>query len=246
MSGAGKSETVPGERSAESSVPRVFSGATPARLLVLVSGGGTNLQALIDAQKAGALGGQDHAAPAGSPAASRARIVAVVSDKLDAYALERARAADIPALLERPDRNVHKGTERRRELSDRLLRIAEEYRADFVVLAGFLSILQGDFVKAYEDRMINLHPALLPKFGGDGMWGHHVHEAVLAAGEKESGCTVHLVDSGTDTGTILLQKKVPVLPGDTADSLAERIHEQEHKAIVEAVGLLLGRNQITL
>jgi len=217
---------------------RTFSAADPARLLVLVSGGGTNLQALIDAQKAGALGGAD----AESGNASRAIIVAVVSDKPDVFALERAREAGIPALLERPDRSVPKGAERRRELSDRLLRIARGHRADFVVLAGFLSILQGDFVAAYSGRMINLHPALLPKFGGEGMWGHHVHEAVLAAEEKESGCTVHLVDAGTDTGPILLQKKVPVLPGDTPDTLAERIHAKEHQAIVEAVAILIARS----
>jgi phosphoribosylglycinamide formyltransferase-1 len=89
--------------------------------------------------------------------------------------------------------------------------------------------------------MINLHPALLPKFGGAGMYGEKVHEAVLAAGEAESGCTVHLVDSGTDTGPILLQRRVPVLAGDTAATLAERIHAEEHIAIVEAVGVLAAR-----
>jgi phosphoribosylglycinamide formyltransferase-1 len=95
--------------------------------------------------------------------------------------------------------------------------------------------MSGAVIDEYAGRIVNLHPALLPKFGGKGMWGHHVHEAVLAAGETESGCTIHLVDSGCDTGKILLQKKVPVLPGDTAESLAARISSVEHEAIVEGV-----------
>ena len=97
--------------------------------------------------------------------------------------------------------------------------------------------LSGKILEEYKDKIINLHPALLPKFGGVGMWGHHVHEAVLAAGEKESGCTIHLVSSECDGGKILIQKKVPVMSGDTPDSLYERIAPEEHKAIVE--GLLL-------
>ena len=100
--------------------------------------------------------------------------------------------------------------------------------------------MTGDIVTEYSNKIINLHPALLPKFGGVGMWGHHVHEAVIAAGETESGCTVHIADSGCDTGRILIQKKVPVLPNDTPDSLAERIAPKEHEAIVE--GLLLLAN----
>lgn len=213
------------------SVPGQRSG--PARLLVLVSGSGTNLQALIDAEAQGVLGGSD------ATGRSRARVVAVVSDRRGVYALERARSAALPALLEAPDRGLPVA-ERRRDLSDRLLAVAREYQADFVVLAGFLSILQGAFIEAYAGRIVNLHPALLPKFGGPGMWGHHVHEAVLAAGEPESGCTVHLVDEGTDTGPILLQRRVPVLPGDSPESLAERIHAQEHLAIVEAIEVLVG------
>jgi phosphoribosylglycinamide formyltransferase-1 len=96
-----------------------------------------------------------------------------------------------------------------------------------------LSIVEGDLLNVYEGRIINLHPSLLPRHGGAGMHGERVHRAVLAAGERESGCTVHLVDRGTDTGPVLLQRKVPVLPGDTAASLAERIHVEEHIALVE-------------
>ena len=195
-------------------------------ILVLVSGGGTNLQALIDAQERGELGG--------------GRITAVISDRSGVYALERAKVAGIPAFVEKPDIALPK-PERGRELSDRILRFCREKEIDLVVLAGFLSILAGEIIEAYAGRMINLHPALLPKFGGRGMFGEHVHNAVLNAGESESGCTVHLVDAGTDTGSILLQRKVPILSGDTQESLAERIHKEEHIAIVDAVKMMLGR-----
>ena len=192
--------------------------------LVLVSGGGTNLQALIDAQKRGELG--------------NASIAAVISDRNGVYALERAKTAGIPAFVEKPDSALPK-PERWRELSDRILRFCSEKEIGLVVCAGFLSIMAGDIIEAYAGRIINLHPALLPKFGGHGMYGEHVHRAVLQAGETESGCTVHLVDAGTDTGPILLQRKVPVLSGDTPESLAERIHKEEHIAIVEAVKMIV-------
>lgn len=188
-------------------------------ILVLVSGGGTNLQALLDAEAAGRL--------------EPAYIKAVLSDKQGAYALERAAAAGKTSLVESMDRTLPPD-ERRNDLSDRILKQARACGARLVVCAGFLSILQGQLIDAFSGRMINIHPSLLPKFGGKGMYGQKVHEAVLAAGETESGCTVHLVDAGTDTGSILLQKKVPVLSGDRAETLAARILEQEHKAIVEA------------
>jgi phosphoribosylglycinamide formyltransferase-1 len=195
-------------------------------LLVLVSGSGTNLQALIDAEKAGALRG--------------GTIAAVVSDRPGVYALERAKTAGIPAYIERPDTALPR-EKRRQDLSNRILRIAGNTGTELIILAGFLSILEGDIITAYAGRIINLHPSLLPKYGGPGMYGERVHRAVLAAGETESGCTVHLVDEGTDTGPALIQKKVPVLPGDTPETLAERIHSQEHAAIVEAVALMMGR-----
>jgi phosphoribosylglycinamide formyltransferase-1 len=217
------------------------------RILVLVSGNGSNLQALIDAEKAGRFvqaGGTNTAggclARAGGAGAAEGRIAAVISSRAGVYALERARAAGIPALTEEPDQRRPK-RERRRELSDRILRIARERNAGLLVLAGFLSILEGDIIGEYSGRIINLHPALLPKYGGEGMYGARVHAAVLAAGEKESGCTVHIVDAGADTGPVLLQRKVPVLEGDTPESLAERIHGEEHIAIVDAVaGMIRG------
>ncbi|GHU15596.1 phosphoribosylglycinamide formyltransferase [Spirochaetia bacterium] len=193
-------------------------------ILVLVSGGGTNLQALIDAEKAGRF--------------KPGKIATVVSDHAGVYALERAKLAGIPALTEVPDKTLTK-PERRRELSDRILKICQEQDIGLIIYAGFLSILTGELIEAYAGMMINIHPSLLPKFGGQGMYGERVHQAVLASGEKESGCTVHIVDAGTDTGPILIQRKVPVLAGDTADTLAERIHKEEHIAIVDAAIMMI-------
>ena len=205
-------------------------------ILVLVSGNGSNLQALIDAERAGRFKTTNEKDRVRN--ANENRIAVVVSDRSGVYALERAGAAGLPALVAEADKKRPK-EERRSELSDRLLAIAREYNIGLIILAGFLSILQGKILKEYEGRIMNLHPALLPKYGGPGMYGSRVHEAVLASGDKESGCTVHLVDQGTDTGPILLQRKVPVLENDNAESLAERIHREEHIAIVEAAILLL-------
>ena len=204
-----------------------------SNILVLVSGGGTNLQALLDAEKAGLFGI--------NPVGKGARITAVLSDRDGAFALERAKAAGIPAFTEKPDLRLPKA-ERRRELSDRILHICREKKIDLIVYAGFLSILAGDIMEEYSGRMINIHPSLLPKFGGQGMYGMKVHQAVLDAGETESGCTVHIVNSEIDSGKILLQRKVPVLPGDTPESLAERVLKEEHIAIVEGTRMMIGGN----
>lgn len=205
------------------------------RTCVLVSGGGTNLQALIDYQKE-----KGESCPY--------EIVVVISDHKDAFALERAKNAGIPTAIKSPYAVMGKETaqtasreEKRLAVSNAMLQVCNEYKVDAIVEAGCLTVLVGDILTKYENKIINLHPALLPKFGGVGMWGHHVHEAVLAAGEKESGCTVHLVTSECDGGKILLQKKVPVMPDDTPDTLYARIAPEEHKAIVE--GLLLLCNQ---
>ncbi|MDR3139123.1 MAG: phosphoribosylglycinamide formyltransferase [Treponema sp.] len=209
----------------KSGVPKDGAGAF-VNILVLVSGNGTNLQALLDAEKSGALG--------------KGRIAGVVSDREGAYALERARLRGVPGFTELPDQSLPK-KERRQELSDRVLRHARDFDARLIILAGFLSILEGELLTAYAGRIINIHPSLLPKFGGAGMYGQRVHRAVLAAGETESGCTVHIVDKGTDTGPVLLQRRVPVLAGDTPDSLAERIHREEHIALTEAAALMVQR-----
>ncbi len=201
------------------------------KIAVLVSGGGTNLQALIDFEK------KEKDCPY--------KIQCVLSSTKNAFALERAKNAGIKTFVFSPfsvmgKENAEKASleEKRLATSDAILKACQEEKVDAIVLAGYLSVLSGKILQVYKNKIINLHPALLPKFGGVGMWGHHVHEAVLAAGEKESGCTIHLVDSGCDTGKILLQKKVPVLPGDTPDTLYERIAPQEHQAIVEGVCLV--------
>lgn len=201
------------------------------KIAVLVSGGGTNLQALIDYEK--------------SNPDCPYHIELVVSNTKSAYALERAKNAGIQAEVRSPysvlgKENAEKADRdtKRIAISDAILDLCLSHKIDAIVLAGYLSVLGGKIIEEYSGRIINLHPALLPKFGGVGMWGHNVHEAVLAAGEKESGCTVHLVDSGCDTGKILVQKKVPVLPDDTPDSLYARIAPEEHKAMVEGVCML--------
>jgi phosphoribosylglycinamide formyltransferase 1 len=200
-------------------------------IVVLASGGGTNLQALIDYEE--------------SHFDSPYHIVAVLSDRKDVQALQRAASAGISSEVVSPSavlgadrvKNASRD-EKRTAVSDRVLLRVEQLHADAIVLAGWLTVLCGKVLSAYAGRIVNLHPALLPKFGGEGMWGHFVHEAVLNAHETESGCTVHLVDGGCDTGRILLQKKVPVLPDDTPESLYERIAPHEHEAIIEGVCLL--------
>ena len=200
-------------------------------ILVLVSGGGSNLQALIDAEKENAFtkGGE-----------CSGKIALIISDREGVYALERAAAAGVPSLVLKPDYKLPR-TERREKLSCQILQHCREKNIGLIVFAGFLSVLAGDIVNEYSGRMINIHPALLPKYGGQGMYGEHVHRSVLEAGETESGCTVHLVEAGIDTGPILLQRKVTVLPGDDARSLAERIIKEEHIAIVEAVKIMIWR-----
>jgi phosphoribosylglycinamide formyltransferase-1 len=201
----------------------------PLRIAVLVSGGGTNLQALIDAETADRAVG----------ASPDFKIVCVIADR-ECFATERAKTTNIPFEYALAPAGLPRA-EARAAISDRVFAIAREHSADALVLAGFLTIMCGPVIDEYSGKIVNLHPALLPKFGGKGMWGHHVHEAVLASGDAESGCTVHLVDAGCDTGQILLQKRVPVLAGDTAETLAERISGKEHEAIVEGVRVLAER-----
>lgn len=204
------------------------------RLAVLVSGGGTNLQAIIDSERAREQ--------------SPFRVSLVISSTKDAYALERARRFAIQSEITSPvsvlgSEKAKTATmeEKRLALSNAVFELCKKNDIDLIVLAGFLTVLTGPIIKAYENRIINMHPALLPKFGGLGMWGNHVHEAVLASGEVESGCTVHLVDSGCDTGEILVQKKVPVLQDDTAETLYKRIAPLEHEAMIEALEMLSAR-----
>lgn len=206
-----------------------------SKVAVLVSGGGTNLQTLIDYEA-------EHKVDCPY------EIVVVISDHKDAFALERAQKAGIPTAITSPFSVMGKDVaqnatrdEKRLAVSNAMLEHCQNYGAQIIVEAGCLTVLSGDILKKYANRIINLHPALLPKFGGVGMWGHHVHEAVLAAGETESGCTVHLVNEVCDGGEILLQKKVPVLPDDTPETLYARIAPKEHEALLEGLLLLCNR-----
>ncbi len=206
-----------------------------SKVAVLVSGGGTNLQTLIDYEA-------EHKVDCPY------EIVVVISDHKDAFALERAQKAGIPTAITSPFSVMGKDVaqnatrdEKRLAVSNAMLEYCQKYGAQIIVEAGCLTVLSGDILKKYANRIINLHPALLPKFGGVGMWGHHVHEAVLAAGETESGCTVHLVNEVCDGGEILLQKKVPVLPDDTPETLYARIAPKEHEALLEGLLLLCNR-----
>jgi phosphoribosylglycinamide formyltransferase-1 len=190
-----------------------------ARIAVFISGSGTNLQALIDGTKAGILAG---------------RVVWVVSSSAKAYGLTRAQKEGIETFVFKykkyPSREAAE-----KDLLDKL----RERKIDYIALAGYLKLVPSNVVAAYRNRIVNIHPALLPKYGGAGMYGHRVHEAVLAAGDKESGATVHLVDEIYDHGKILEQVRVPVYPDDTPDSLAARVLEQEHKLYPRALNKLI-------
>ena len=188
------------------------------RITVLVSGGGSNLQSIIDHIEKGDL--------------NSAEVVQVISSNESAYALERARLAGIPGgavtRQQWPDETI-----RNRVILD----LIQKAGTDLVVLAGYMSILSPELIAAYRDRIINIHPSLIPKHCGKGYYGNRVHCSVLNSGDSESGATVHYVDEGIDTGRILLQEKVPVLPGDTPESLAARVLAIEHKILPRAIKL---------
>lgn len=177
-----------------------------ARIAVLVSGGGTNLEALLKAQESGAI-------PHGE-------IVLVLSSAEGAYALERAKNHGVPGFA--VPRKAMSQVEFETALEEKLT----EYQADIIILAGFLSILSADFVSRWPERIINVHPSLIPSFCGKGFYGLKVHEAALARGVKVTGATVHLVNEIPDGGRILLQKAVEILPGDTPEVLQRRVMEQ--------------------
>jgi phosphoribosylglycinamide formyltransferase-1 len=188
-------------------------------IIVLVSGGGTNLQALIDAEKSGII--------------KNGKITCVISSNPDAYALERAENNNIPARVI-PRRNYSDSL----SYSHAILDALNEEKADLVVLAGFMTILDECVTKAYPYKIINVHPALIPSFCGEGYYGLKVHEAALAYGVKYSGATVHFVNEKADAGAIILQKPVEVRHDDTPEILQKRIMEQaEWKILPEAVSL---------
>ena len=184
------------------------------RIAVLVSGGGTNLQALINAQKSGII--------------KSGKIVMVVSDKADAYALTRAKENDIETkVILKKDFGMD-----RERFSNALSDFLTCEKIDLVVLAGFMSILSGKFLSVFKNRIINVHPSLIPSFCGDGFYGLKVHKAALDYGVKVTGATVHLVNEITDGGKILLQKAVYIEDGDTPESLQKRVMEQAEWVIL--------------
>jgi len=196
---------------------------TPIRLGILLSGSGRTLQNLIDRIEDGSL---------------PARIEVVISSHPDVKGLDRARKANIPAVVV----NWKSFTEK--TFSDAVTAELDKYPLDLVIMAGF--IRRYLFPKKYENRILNIHPALLPEFGGKGYYGHAVHEAVLKSGAKESGCTVHFADLQYDHGAHVLQKRVPVLPGDTPELLAERVFQAECEAYPEAIRrVAAGRGAVT-
>lgn len=196
------------------------AGTKPLRVLVMVSGGGTNLQAIIDRVKDGTI--------------TNTEIVGVISNNKNAYALTRAQENEIPSLCISP-----KDFETREIFNGKLLEAVESFEPDLVVLAGFLVVIPPEMIRKYENRMINIHPSLIPSFCGKGYYGLKVHEAALARGVKVVGATVHFVDEGTDTGPIILQKAVEVQQGDTPEVLQRRVMEQaEWKILPRAIDLI--------
>ncbi|RMZ59782.1 phosphoribosylglycinamide formyltransferase [Chryseobacterium nematophagum] len=183
-------------------------------ITVLVSGSGTNLQRILDSIKSGEI--------------QNAQVSLVIADR-ECYGLERAKNHHIKNIL------IPRG----KNFSSQLNEVISE-NTDLIVLAGFLSILKSEFCENWKGKMINIHPALLPKFGGKGMWGMNVHRAVIEAKEKESGATVHFVTSGIDEGDIILQKSFDVTENDTPETLAEKVHHIEYEIFPKAINKVLG------
>ena len=176
---------------------------------VLISGGGTNLQAIIDETKSGGINGT---------------VKLVISNKENAYGLERARLSKIKAVCETDE--------------DKIIELLKENNIDLIVLAGYLSILDGEILREFKNRIINIHPSLIPSFCGDKMYGMHVHNAVKKSGVRYTGCTVHFVNEEVDGGAIILQETVPVYFEDTAEDIQKRVLVQEHKLLPKAIELI--------
>ena len=190
-------------------------------IVILASGSGTNTENIIRYFQSSDV----------------ARVVLVVSNKADAYVLERAKRLQVPSLVIPRDKFLESGY---------VCSVLQEYHADLVVLAGFLLRIPDDMLAAYPQRIVNIHPSLLPKYGGKGMYGDKVHQAVVAAGEKESGITVQYVNENYDEGDYIFQARCPVVPGDSPETLAERVHQLEYRHYPEVVEKLLSEGGPTL
>ena len=197
------------------------------KIAVLVSGGGTNLQAIIDKIAEGVI--------------TNTEIAVVISNNKNAYALERAKQAGIEAVCVSP-----KDYENREQFNQEFLKTLDSYQVDLVVLAGFLVVIPPAMIQKYENRIINIHPSLIPSFCGTGYYGLKVHEGALARGVKVTGATVHFVDEGTDTGPIILQKAVEVQNGDTPEILQRRVMEQAEWEILPRAIHLIGNGKVTV
>ena len=197
------------------------------KIAVLVSGGGTNLQAIIDKIAEGVI--------------TNTEIAVVISNNKNAYALERAKQAGIEAVCVSP-----KDYENREQFNQEFLKTLDSYQVDLVVLAGFLVVIPPAMIQKYENRIINIHPALIPSFCGTGYYGLKVHEGALARGVKVTGATVHFVDEGTDTGPIILQKAVEVQNGDTPEILQRRVMEQAEWEILPRAIHLIANGKVTV
>ncbi|MFA6992131.1 MAG: phosphoribosylglycinamide formyltransferase [Candidatus Gracilibacteria bacterium] len=190
------------------------------RIGVLASTKGTDLQAIIDEMKSGKMPGIE--------------LAVVLSNKKDCYALARARAQGFKAIFVSP-KTKDGATRTREEFDAKLAELLKKYKVDLVVLVGYMRILTKEFVRQFPKKIINVHPALIPKFCGEKFFGANVHEAVLAAHETLSGMTIHFVEEGVDTGEIILQKTCPVLPNDTPDTLKERVQALEKQWYPEVI-----------
>ena len=188
-----------------------MSSTSKTKVAVLVSGGGTNLQAIIDKVQSGEL--------------PQVELVKVISSQEGAFALERAAKAGIPTAVAKEQADV--------------LNELKACGTELIVLAGYMKVLSEEIIKEYRNRIINIHPSLIPKYCGKGFYGIRVHNAVSAGGETESGATVHYVDEGVDTGEIILQRKVPVEPGDTPEELAARVLKVEHVILAEGLKIAI-------
>ncbi|MDR2811782.1 MAG: phosphoribosylglycinamide formyltransferase [Endomicrobium sp.] len=194
------------------------------RLVILASGGGSNMQAIVDAYKFGVLKGL-------------AEVVLVISNNINAFVLEIAKKENIKSVC--IERKSFKNDE---SFNKEVLAELQAANADLVCLAGYMRMIDKEILKVYNGRILNIHPALLPKFGGKGMYGHFVHEAVVKAGEKKSGATVHFANEEYDSGKIILQKEVEVSKSDTPEEVARKVLEVEHKIYPQAIKKVIEEN----
>ena len=197
------------------------------RIVVCVSGGGTNLQAIIDGVRQGII--------------TNTEIVGVISNNKNAYALERAKQVEIPAVCVSP-----RDYGDREQFNEAFLKTVERMKPDLIVLAGFLVVIPSQLIRKYENRIINIHPSLIPSFCGTGYYGLKVHEGALARGVKITGATVHFVDEGTDTGPIIMQKSVAVQEGDTPEVLQRRVMEEAEWIILPQSIDLIANGKVTV